>query len=239
MVGTILTEFGIEQGRPRPKRQRCSRYTAGEVMKLRKYCGPLAILAVCLIPLTGSRAQTPPDASVAPEIAQIYSSFCLEKFPDTSAVGALASARKATAISQDQVKRFLHSDPGNGWVLHAGTGDYIVLLEAPPFRTCSVRRMTPSGVNDVKPYIAAVNSYIAGKNGKLVGIPPSHNKTPDNIADISTYGYGMMDGSGKAVETFAVILTNYHGHAPADQQAAAAGGVGVEVRMVHQILPAG
>jgi hypothetical protein len=224
------------------KGQRCSRigsrYAAEEVMKLGKYRGLLAMLTVYLVPLAGSSAQTPPDAAIAPEIAQIYSSFCLERFPDMSALAVLASARKATAISPDQVKRFLHNDPGHGWVLHAGTGDYIVLLEDPPFRTCSVRRMTPSGVNDVKPYIAAVNGYIVSKNGKLVGIPPSHNKTPDNIADISTYGYGMMDASGKPAETFAVILTNYHGHAPADQQAAAAGGVGVEVRMVHQILPA-
>jgi hypothetical protein len=207
-------------------------------MKLGKYCSSLLAAAALWLGLPAqSHAQTQPDPTVAPEIAEIYTSFCIEKFPDASAIGSLAKARKAAPLGQDQVKRFLHSDPGNGWTLHDGTGDYIILLEDPPYRACSVRRMTPSGVNDVKPYVAAVNAYIARKNGKLVGIPPSQNKTPDNIADISTYGYGMLDANGKPVETFAVILTNYHGHAPADEQAAAAGGVGVEVRMVHQILP--
>ena len=205
-------------------------------MKLGKYHGFFAVLIACLAQPGHGNAQTVPDSKSGTEISEIYAAFCLDKFPDASAFAALASARKATAMSQDQVKRFLHAYPGYGWTLHLADANYTIQVEDPPFRTCSVRRMTPSGVNDVKPYIAAVNAYVARKNGKLIGIPPTHNRTPDNVADVMTLPYGMMDSSGKPAETFAVILTNYHGRAPADQQAAAAGGVGVEVRMVHQIV---
>jgi hypothetical protein len=208
----------------------------GEDMKSKKYLARIGAFSACLVSLAPLHAQTLPDPAVPPEIAEIYSSFCLQKFPDLTALGALASTRKAAVLDSTQVKRFLHSDPGRGWALHTGTGNYIILAEDPPFRTCSVRRMTPSGIADVKPYIAAVNAYIAAQNGKLIKMQPSQSKTPDGIADVTTLPYGMLNSAGKPSETFAVFLTNYHGRAPEDQRADATGGVGVEVRMVHQIV---
>ncbi|MBV8535224.1 MAG: hypothetical protein JO128_06515, partial [Alphaproteobacteria bacterium] len=43
--------------------------------------------------------------------------------------------------------------------------------------------------------------------------------------------------TGKPIENLFLMLTNYHGRAPEDMRAAAAGGVGVEVRMVRQFRP--
>jgi hypothetical protein len=183
-----------------------------------------------------SRGVELPDPATPAEMSEIYASFCLDRFPDDHAVDALAANRKALSLRPDEVQRYLKADPGRGWYLSAPTGTYVITIEAPPFHTCAVRRMTPNGIAGVLPYIAAVKAYVAGKGGKLVGIPPNQSKTPNGIADISTYGYGMFDPQGKPSDTFAVILTNYHGHVPAEWQTAAKTGVGVEIRMVHQLL---
>jgi hypothetical protein len=178
-----------------------------------------------------------PSAAMVPddELAALFSAFCLEAFPAAASLDRVATARKAVVMKPEEVTSILHSDPGRGWMLRTPQALYGITIEYPPYNGCAVRRMTPVGVSGVKNYIAAINAYVAARNGKLVNLPPQKSATPGG-ADISMYGQGMVDASGKPSENFAVILTNYHGRPGGVWRADAGTGVGVEVRFVHQFV---
>ena len=60
------------------------------------------------------RATAPP---VSDEFVGLFNSYCLQKFPDDEALANQASSDRREALTEAQVKTFLHSDPGRGWVL--------------------------------------------------------------------------------------------------------------------------
>jgi len=198
--------------------------------------GTAIIVAAALWLAAAARA-----ADVAPpvddvEIAELFAAFCLKAFPEPFALDRLAQARSATAMTPDEVKSYLHADPGRGWHLRTAQARYAITIESPPYHACAVRRVTPSGVSTVQHYIDAVKAYVGGRSGTLVNGPPQKTRTPEGV-DIAGYPYALLDASGKTTETFIVILTNYHGRMSEQYRAEAAGGVGVEVRMVHQFPP--
>lgn len=195
----------------------------------------LTIVAVAFCCVDHAKAQNAQPV-LDDEIAGLFSAFCLQGFPDPTAIDELAKAKQATIMTVAEVTRYLKTDPGRGWYLRTPAALYAVTVESPPFNACAVRRMTPSGLATTKNYIAAVNAYVTEKRGKLVTMPAKKGRTPEGI-DISGYGYGMMDAAGKPSDTFSVILTNYRGKPPAEWRADAGSGVGIEVRMVRQIVP--
>lgn len=176
------------------------------------------------------------DPTVANELAEMFSSFCIEKFPDNDAVAALADSKKAQVMTPGQVQQFLHEDPGHGWSIQTPTGLYFITIEEPPYNTCAVRRMTPVGIPTVKVYKDAVDRYVASKNGKLLPVQNAHVKGP-GISDISAYSSPMLDSNGKLAESFILFLTNYHSQVPPYYKVDAQDGIGVEVRMAHQFTP--
>lgn len=185
---------------------------------------------------SAARADDVPAAVDDVEIADLFSSFCLQSFPDQAALDRLARSKAATAMKAEEVKAYLHADPGRGWYLRTPLARYAITIESPPYRACAVRRMTPSGVFTVQHYIDAVKAYAAAKTEKLVNMPPQKTTTPEGL-DISAYPFAVLDAAGKATETFMLILTNYHGRVAEPLRAEAGSGVGVEVRMVHQLPP--
>ncbi len=194
----------------------------------------LPTLLLGLFACLAAQAQTPPSVP-DDELAALFAAFCLDAFPVVAKLDRTVADRKAVAMKPDEVKALLHDDPGRGWTLRTSEALYAVTVEAPPYNACAVRRMTPVGVSGVKNYyLAAVNRYVAGKNGKLANLPPQ--KSNLNGVDISLYGQGMVNASGQPQETFAVVLSNYHGRVPATWRADAGSGVGVEVRFVHQFV---
>jgi hypothetical protein len=201
-----------------------------------KLGGLLALSALVALSLCGSqRAQAQQAATVSDdELAALFAAFCLDAFPVAASLDRAAASKKAVAMKPDELKAILHDDPGRGWMLRTSEALYAVTVEFPPYNACAVRRMTPVGVSGVKNYLAAVNKYVAAKNGKLANLPPQ--KSTLNGVDISLYGQGMTNGSGQPQETFAVVLSNYHGRAGGIWRADAGTGVGVEVRFVHQFV---
>lgn len=176
------------------------------------------------------------DPTVANEMADLFSSFCIDKFPDDAALAGWADAKKAQVMTPEQVQQFLHQDPGHGWNLQTQTGLYVITVEEPPYSACAVRRMTPAGLPTVKIYKDAIDRYVASKHATLLPVQNMRTKGP-GTSDISAYSFGIQDSSGKVVESFMLFLTNYHGQVPASFKADAQDGVGVEVRMVHQFTP--
>jgi len=194
----------------------------------------IACAALCLCAAAHAENVAAPADDV--EIAGLFAAFCLKAFPEPVALDRLAQAKSAVPMTADEVKSYLHADPGRGWHLRTQHALYAITIESPPYLACAVRRMTPSGMSTVQHYVDAVKAYVGGRSGTLVNAPPQKSRTPEGL-DISGYPYALVDASGKVSETFMVILTNYHGRASEPYRADAAGGVGVEVRMVHQFPP--
>lgn len=196
------------------------------------------LVAAALLFCVSAVAQTPAPAPAPPvpddELAELFSTFCLDAFPAEAILAKAAGGRHGVAMTPDQVKSLLHDDPGRGWMLRTSQALYGVTVEYPPYSACAVRRMTPNGVSGVLHYIAALNRYVAAKQGKLVSMPPQ--KTAQNGVDFSMFGHGMLDANGKLTDNFIVILSNYHGRAGGIWRADAGSGVGVEVRFVHQLV---
>jgi hypothetical protein len=149
------------------------------------------LLALGLCPPAGA-------ADIAPvaddEIAGLFAAFCLAAFPAAAPEEEAAKRRHAAAMTPAELARFLHGDPGRGWFLRTGAALYAVTIEAPPWRACAVRRMTPSGLAGATHYIAAVERHAARRHEKLVQVPPKRETSPDG-ADIVAYGYGVLDES--------------------------------------------
>ena len=135
--------------------------------------------------LAPALADTPPDLQPVPpppraagpapdlpaEFLGLFSDLCLNKFPDDDAVTALAEEKHATAMTADQVKRYLHNDPGAGWRLTGDGADYVVLIERPPYHACSVRHLVPV-LYSPKTFFDAVKTYIAAKGHSLAPAVP-------------------------------------------------------------------
>lgn len=176
------------------------------------------------------------SAAVSQELTDLWTGFCLDRFPADLAVNVYATSQGAKPMSLEEVKRFLPENPGRGWYLHTKLALYAITIEKSPAVTCAVRRMTPDGVPSVKPLLNAAKAYAEKHHGKLENGPAGQAKTPDGVGDISAVSTRMTDATGKAQDSFWVVLTNYHGHAPEFWKPDAMGGVGVEVRLVRELM---
>lgn len=172
--------------------------------------------------LAGQSAATTlpvPDPLLA-QMVGLYDDLCLKTFPDDVAVGA--AMKKATPLTPDQVKIYLHDDPGVGWRIADPEGDMIVTIEGPPYHACTVRRHTPRGFPDLAAYHAVADPY-EERVGGFEPIAP----LDQIVGNVHSNGYGetraTLDGGGEALFIFENSPTD-----PAD-------GPDVEVRFVHQI----
>ena len=93
----------------------------------------------------------PPDpAAQLAEMVALYDAVCLRAFPDDAAAARAVARYRASPLSREDVRRFLHDDPGLGWQIAGQTGRFHVTIEqAPPYHTCAVRTMTAAGFADM------------------------------------------------------------------------------------------
>jgi hypothetical protein len=195
----------------------------------------LSLFALSACADLGSKPKPAPmtDTELPAAMAVVFNLICLQMPPADGSHDAYFASTGYTPLTQDEVKTYLHSDPGKGWKYQG----LVITLEDPPYRACAVRRMTPSGIATVKPYIKLLDDYAASQHATLVSQPPVAKKGPDGIMDIHAYPQLMLDQNGKPLSLFSVILANYHGRVPPQVAEQAVGGVGVEVRFVRQLVP--
>ncbi len=173
----------------------------------------------------------------AADMAGVYGHVCLDAFPDQAAVSQALQGYNADLMSGGEVMAMLHADPGRGWRIATPTARYVVTIEDPPYNTCAVRRMTRVGLPTARPYIAAMNAY-AGRHGLAEAPVVQLNQQMPTGASVQMLGTPLMAaGNPKPAETSMYVSTNYHGRFDTARYPEAAGGVGVEVRMAHQISP--
>ena len=196
----------------------------------------LALAGLVAWPPGGAVAREAVAADVE-QMTQLFDGVCLRAFPDRGAVDRAMAQAGGTAMKPGQVRAYLHDDPGRGWTLARPEATYVVTIEDPPYRACAVRRMTASGFPTVAPYMAAIQGYAAAQR-RALGAPFSQAIRSADGLDInaSVWPVGVLpDGSTDGVMLF---RTDYHG-GYAGPLARDAGGVGVEVRFVHQLRAPG
>ena len=176
------------------------------------------------------------DPAVAMELTRFFDNACLHRFPDDAAMDVFAAENHGEPLSAEELKRYLHDDPGRGWYIRTSLGLYALTLEAPPFHACAIRRMTPTGIKEVKPFLADVQAFAASHALTLVKDVPRKVKTPQGL-DITMFPLSTRNSVGGLSNNLMIILSNYHGRAPSEFRADAGNGPGVEVRMVRQDYP--
>lgn len=169
-----------------------------------------------------------PDRTLA-RMTALYDEICLQAFPIDAGVDTAMAGKAATALTTDQVKIYLHDDPGRGWTIPDEEGKFIVTIENPPYHACAVRRMTPMGFVDLSPYRAVVDRFEAGHGGFA-----AMKELNMALGDIKSHAVGdqraLPGGGGEALYVF-----DNHVNDPA---ARARGQTAIEMRFVHQIRSA-
>ena len=117
----------------------------------------LTVIAVGLA--LGQATPVAPGDAVLARMTALFDRICVKAFPGDDAVAAMMTNLGAVPMTPEQVKSYLHANPGRGWVIVDGDGKFTVTVEAPPFHACGVRRSTPDGFADLAPYRAVVDPY--------------------------------------------------------------------------------
>jgi hypothetical protein len=162
----------------------------------------------------------PPDpAAQQAEMVALYDEVCLRAFPDEAAAARAVARYRATPHSPEEVRLFLHDDPGIGWRIAGRTGRFDLNIEqAPPYRSCAVRTMTVAGFADMAPYEAVAARYARGRG--LARFEPMDRV----VRGLRIVGGGerRVDPDGSSESLLAILTTPAQGnHA-------------VEVRFAHQ-----
>lgn len=193
-------------------------------------CPVLAIPLMAASLAYGARALADDPGPVPDgEMAALFSAFCLDGFPDPVALDRVAADQQAKPLAAADL-----DGPDRGWAVRTAQARYVVIAEPAPAPACTVRRMTPAGLSDLSGFGAVVSAYAARRNATLSELAPQKSRTRQGI-DVSAYGSGLRNAIGRMIETFGVLLVNYHGHLPERWRDEAGAGEGIEIRMIHQL----
>jgi hypothetical protein len=174
---------------------------------------------------TYERPDPAPDpAAQLTEMLTLYDEICLKTFPDDAATVHALETREAVALSDAQVRVFLHEDPGRGWRIVGKTAKFILTIEAPPFHACGLRTNTIAGFPSMQPYQDLIARYESGRS--LQKLAPVSRE----VVGTQTVGAGETGMKGALAEGLLVFTAQ---PLPANRAVA---GDAIEVRFVHQLV---
>lgn len=192
---------------------------------------PLALLAPVLL-AAPVRAAEPPDMG---DMTGVFDAFCLRAFPDDGALDRLATERQARPVSPEQVKSSIGVDAGRGWYLTTPAAEYFVVVERPHNQSCSVRRLTVSGMPSVQPLQQALKSFAVAHGERLVP-GKSETKTLPNGVTVNGTSLSMtQQGPHLPTDFFFIFNTDYHGKSVGELSKAPGAQGSVEVRFQRTI----
>lgn len=159
---------------------------------------------------------------VGAELADLFADFCLKRFPSETALAEGVELKQLRALSPRGVRRFLHDDPGRGWLLETPSDAYVITIEDPPYHACAVRRMYSTTPKFRLAYKLMVKLWAANEGiGPLQGMPIRRQMVSGG--GIATMDMDFVpDVGGNVKRGFMAIVTDY----PNGQS---------EIRLVHQI----
>lgn len=175
-------------------------------------------------------AYRPPAHSADPaaqlaEMIALYDTLCLSAFPDDEAVARDLARRGAAALTDAELRVFLHDDPGRGWRLQGRTARFDITIElSPPYHACAIRTMTAAGFPSLQSYQDLAARFEAGR-----GYAPI-NVFERDVGEVHVAGGGEAhrnaDGSS---ESLLVAITT------PQARFRDAGNSAIEVRFAHQL----
>ena len=116
-----------------------------------------------------------PPPPVSDEFVRLFSSYCLNKFPDDGALLKQAESDHLDPLSPAQVRTVVRKDNGVGWVVGGTEVQYVLTVERPPFQTCTLRRISEQAL-DGAPLMAAAKHFVETGGHKL--LPPVGHARP-------------------------------------------------------------
>lgn len=164
----------------------------------------------------GARAQDAAPTPLPDEFLGLFSSYCLDKFPDDAAVFSAAFDAKLPKLSQEEGKLFIRSKSGGqGWLIQGAGGRYVLTAELPPYHACTIRQavLTPFSTEALN---AAADKFVAAKGHRLVEGAATQRPMGDGIASAMSYR-NEVDARGVPTgEIFMFAVVGYPGAATAD-----------------------
>jgi hypothetical protein len=181
-------------------------------LKLAAFCCGLLLLG------GGARAQeVAPDSVPSPdEFISLFSSYCLEKFPDDAAVFSAASDARLKVLSADEAKLFIRSKSGGqGWLIQGKGGRYVLTEELPPYHACTIRHavLTPFSTES---FNAAADRFVAAKGNRLVEGSATQRPMGDGVASAMSYRNEVNAKGVPTGEIFMFAVVGYPGPVTAD-----------------------
>jgi hypothetical protein len=184
----------------------------------------------------GARAQDAKTDTALPPAPQdfvaFFQAYCLEKFPDDSALASAASDGKFAALTPSETKLFLRGDPGQGWLIQGESGKYILTDEMPPYHACAVRHAvrTPFSVTPLK---ELADKYVTAKGHRLVDGPAIQTPMGEGIVSALSSQNEVDEKGVPTGEAFMLAVVSYPAQTLADGTRSQPFW---EIRFVRQIL---
>ena len=149
------------------------------------------------------------NAAIMPtdEYVVLFTSFCLQKFPDDSALSADAST-KGPAVTPAELKAFLHGDLGRGWTISGADTKYILTDEAPPYHSCALRHPSSQPVNG-NPFFAAARAFVSA-SGKSLGPLQSRRVPGANGKNTLEVQAPVLDANGQTTSESYIFIDDIY-----------------------------
>ena len=96
-------------------------------------------------------------------LVEAFGRFCLDQFPQPARMENVAPGQ-VKPMPADQLRRYLHEDPGHGWYYTANGATYVVTVEDPPYHTCAVRSMYATPPRYRFPWLMRTQTWAAAAN---------------------------------------------------------------------------
>jgi hypothetical protein len=170
--------------------------------------GAAGLAAVIVLGATPARADDPDPAVI--QLLGMFATICLDTFPDDAAVEKLVAERKFDVMAEDRLRRLLGTDPGMGWVLTTGRGQYLLTIELPPYHACAVRKADRTPPDFLGTFGVVVTNWAATQTGANFKQRPM--ETPQiGSAQSELYSWELDRGPGKPVETLMALISKLPG----------------------------
>ena len=151
----------------------------------------------------------PTDVKGVDALFDTFMEFCLEAFPDDAALATKAKDQGVRPLTAEEVSAILRGDPGEGWELHAKGSVIRLILERPPFHSCSVRALLPT-----EPDIGMTMATFVGLWGFTQS--PQETMVPGAMQSFSTGNvvqteqpFALIGPDKKPIEQVGAYLTHY------------------------------
>lgn len=176
-------------------------------MKPAAFCCGLLLLTS-----SGTRAQeAAPGPTPSDEFIRLFSSYCLDKFPDDAAVVSATADNKLTKLSSEEARLFVRSKAGGeGWLIQGMGGRYVLTAERPPYHACTIRHavLTPFSTEALN---AMANKFVAAKGNRLVDGASTERPMGDGIASAMSYRNEVNANGVPTGEIFMFAVVGYPG----------------------------